>query len=87
MIGAVLGWKFDHAPGIRTKQQPDGSITITGWPASLGALPTPEQLAQWTAEYEAARKAEPTLADVVAAIREHDAALAAKIDAETGKRP
>ncbi|MFN4283524.1 MAG: hypothetical protein ACK4NA_12880 [Alphaproteobacteria bacterium] len=48
MIGLVLGWKFNHAPGIETR---DG--VITAWPDSLGPLPTADQIATWTAEYEA----------------------------------
>lgn len=47
-IGMVLGWKFNHAPGIRTREG-----EIIAWPENLGPLPTGEQIAQWTAEYEA----------------------------------
>lgn len=48
-IGAILGWKFDHAPGMTTF---DGAITE--WPQGLGPLPTSQQLLTWEAEYEQA---------------------------------
>lgn len=52
MIGEVLGWKFDHAEGIVTR---DG--VITEWPAGLngGVTPSDADIVTWTAEYEAAR--------------------------------
>lgn len=56
MIGAILGWKFNHAPGIETR---DG--VITAWPESLGPVPTPEQIDAWTSEYEAAVAAPATV--------------------------
>lgn len=52
-LGLVLGWKFNHASGIRTKELDDGSFSITDWPDNLGPLPTAEQIETWTAEYEA----------------------------------
>ena len=45
-LGAVLGWKHHHEPGIETK---DG--VLTAWPSSLGAFPTQTQLDTWTAEF------------------------------------
>ena len=57
--GAILGWKFNHAPGICTV---DG--VITGWPEALGPLPTPEQLTTWEAEYATYQQ---TLADAATA--------------------
>jgi len=51
-LGMVLGWKFNNASGICTKEQEDGSSAITEWPESLGPLPTAEQIAAWSAEYE-----------------------------------
>lgn len=49
-LGAVLGWKHNHEPGIRTE---DG--VITAWPSTLGALPTQTQIDTWTAEYAIAK--------------------------------
>ena len=47
MIGQVLGWKFDHAPGIVTIDN-----KITEWPIDeLGSLPTQAELDAWTVEY------------------------------------
>lgn len=52
MIGTILGWKFNNAPGICTR---DGEITT--WPDSLGPRPTVEQIEQWGVEYaDLARK-------------------------------
>lgn len=48
MIGSALGWKYDYAQGICTKDN-----VITKWPASLGTQPTGEELAVIVAEYEA----------------------------------
>ncbi len=47
-LGGILGWKHNHAPGIRTS---DG--TLTDWPASLGPWPTDEQLQGWIDEWQA----------------------------------
>ena len=58
MLGTVLGWKFNHVPGIRTEEQEDGSFLVTQWPVSLGSAPTPTQIQEWTAEYEAAQPPE-----------------------------
>lgn len=49
-LGAVLGWKHNHEPGIRTE---DG--VITAWPLTLGSMPTQTQIDTWTAEYLAAK--------------------------------
>lgn len=48
-IGEIIGWKFNHEPGMRTL---DG--VITQWPVSLGgpALPSKAQQDAWTAEYQ-----------------------------------
>ena len=46
-LGAVLGWKFNHEPGISTIED-----NIVGWPLTLGPAPTSAQIAAWTAEYE-----------------------------------
>ena len=45
-IGAVIGWKFDHQPGMNTF---DG--VITDWPD--GNIPSKKDQDAWTAEYEA----------------------------------
>jgi hypothetical protein len=50
MIGDVLGWKFNHAPGIATR---DGAVVA--WPAALGPPPTQADIDTWTAEYAAAK--------------------------------
>lgn len=49
-LGEVLGWKFDGVPGITTREN-----VITGWPVSLGTLPTKAQINQWTADFLAAK--------------------------------
>jgi len=52
MLGEVLGWKFDHYPGITTKENLDtGEMEIVEWPDALGARPTPAQVETWTQEY------------------------------------
>jgi hypothetical protein len=43
-IGEVIGWKFNHQPGMSTR---DG--IITEFP---GGIPSQELQEQWTAEYE-----------------------------------
>ncbi len=52
-MGEVIGWKFNHAPGIRTREKPDGTMEIFDWPAALGPQPTPAQIAQWTMDFKA----------------------------------
>lgn len=44
-IGAVIGWKFDHQPGMSTR---DGVIT-----AFPGGIPSKADQDKWTKEYEA----------------------------------
>jgi hypothetical protein len=44
-ISEVIGWKFNHQPGMMTR---DG--VITQFP---GGIPSQEDQATWTAEYEA----------------------------------
>jgi hypothetical protein len=46
-LGTVLGWKFDHFPGIKTRNG-----VLTAWPEGLGDPPTQGQITAWTAEYE-----------------------------------
>jgi hypothetical protein len=45
--GAILGWKFHHAEGIKTV---DGQII--DWPANLGTKPTKEQIDAWGVDYD-----------------------------------
>jgi hypothetical protein len=60
-LGKILAWKFDNAPGIRTRERqdakgkPDGSgvMEVFDWPSALGPEPTQAQIAQWTGEYNA----------------------------------
>ncbi len=47
-LGAILGWKHNHEPGIRTKGD-----TIVEWPVSLGKFPDQADIDLWTTEYEA----------------------------------
>jgi hypothetical protein len=63
MIGAALGWKYNHAPGIRTHGD-----KITAWPASLGPVPDEAEQAAIMAEYEvhlAQQAKEPSEIDVI----------------------
>lgn len=46
-IGEVVGWKFNHTPGIMTRNK-----KITQWPESLGPIPSDAQIATWAVEYE-----------------------------------
>lgn len=46
-LAEVIGWKFSHAPGMTTR-----GGKIVRWPPGLPD-PTPENIAAWTAEYEA----------------------------------
>lgn len=52
-LGEVLAWKFDNAPGIRTREDGKGGMEIFDWPAPLGPMPTRAQIVQWTADYAA----------------------------------
>jgi hypothetical protein len=45
-LGAILGWKFDNVPGIKTVDD-----ILIEWPISLGALPTDDQIQTWATEY------------------------------------
>ncbi len=49
-IADVIGWKFNHQPGMRCAEV-DGVITIIEFP---GGIPTQIEQDQWTAEYAAA---------------------------------
>lgn len=52
-LALALGWKYSNAPGLRTRELPDGSFEIFDWPAGLGAQPDPAAV---IAEWEAAGK-------------------------------
>ena len=52
-LADVLGWKFNFAPGIRTRQTKTGKMEIFDWPSKLGPKPTKAKIAKWTAELEA----------------------------------
>lgn len=73
MIGAVLGWKFNHTPGIMTRDE-----VITQWPEALGPLPTQAQLDTWVVEYEAYLDGEKQKADADKAKKDK-----AKVDLNT----
>jgi hypothetical protein len=45
-LGAILGWKFNNVPGIKTVDD-----VLIEWPISLGALPTDDQIQTWATEY------------------------------------
>jgi hypothetical protein len=49
---AVLHWKHP-VEGITTKENNNGEIEITGWPASLGAMPGQATVDAWEADFEA----------------------------------
>lgn len=67
-LGAVIGWKFGHRPGMATV-----AGEITEWPEGED-LPSAEDIAQWTAEYALATGRAAKRAAV-------DARLAAALDA------
>ena len=48
-LGQILGWKFNHAEGIRTREG-----VIVEWPAGLGGtnMPDANDIATWQAEYD-----------------------------------
>ena len=49
-LAEVLAWKFNDAPGIRTREE-NGKMEIFDWPESLGPVPTQGQIGQWTGEF------------------------------------
>ena len=55
-LGLALAHKF---PGVERIRTVDGAIVISddpdlhGWPPELGDIPTDEDIATWTEEYEA----------------------------------
>ena len=52
-LAEVLAWKFDNAPGIRTREDGQGGMKIFDWPEALGPEPTQTQIDTWTAEFDA----------------------------------
>lgn len=47
MIGEAMGWKYDHKPGIETKDN-----KLTKWPITLGTKPTKQEVDVIVSEYE-----------------------------------
>ena len=82
MIGAVLGWKFNHTSGIETR---DG--VITAWPESLGAVPTQEQILAWTVEYEARAQVPNTVTPLQARRALRGAGLLSTVNAWVASQP
>lgn len=70
-LGDVLGLRHDHPAGIATRQNPDGTWELTGWPAGLGARPTQQDVNIWAGEVGTRRAAEKR-ARVKAALRGND---------------
>ena len=60
MIGAVIGWKFNHQEGMSTVNG-----VLTEFP---GTMPTEAELATYTAEYEVYKAATDAIATLEAAI-------------------
>lgn len=54
-LGTILGWKFDHAEGIKTVDD-----VLVDWPAVLGARPTDHDLTRWRIEYDETLAAQAT---------------------------
>ena len=59
-LAKVLAWKFDNAPGIRTREvldvdgNPTGVMEIFDWPLEeLGVQPSQTEIDTWTAEFDA----------------------------------
>lgn len=48
-IAEVIGWKFDHQPGMACKENDQGVVVITEFP---GGIPSQADQDTWTAEYE-----------------------------------
>lgn len=60
-VGEVIGWKFNHTPGMSTRagvitEFPATATDIDG-KARTGGTPTQAEIDQWTAEYQAWKKA------------------------------
>lgn len=49
----AVGWKKNHAPGIRCKANGSGDMILVKWPEALGVMPTQAVVDQWDAEYQA----------------------------------
>lgn len=84
-LAIVLAWKYDGAPGIRTRKV-DGKFEIFDWPAALEAEPTMSQIAAWTKEYEALpNTAPPTAEELARALIDASVLTQAQIDAAKTK--
>lgn len=67
-LADVLGWKFNLAPGIRTREDKSGQMEIFDWPSKLGPKPTKAKITKWTAEFEALPPPEDELVTAVDAL-------------------
>lgn len=86
-LAEVLAWKYDTAPGIRTRENAKGNMVIFDWPKVLGAKPTLAQIAAWTEEYDALPPApDPNdeLAASLQSLKDTDATVDQLIDALLG---
>lgn len=54
-LGELLGFQFNHSPGVCTRQNDDGSWELTAWPAGLGSQPTQQQVTTWAAGIDTLR--------------------------------
>lgn len=70
-LGEVLGLRHGHAPGISTRQNPDGTWELTDWPAGLGSVPTQADVNTWAGEVGTRRTTEKR-ARVKTALRGND---------------
>lgn len=57
-LGQVLGWKFNHAPGIETVVHEDATEEIRAWPSSLGPVPSESDLALFRTQFIAWKDAQ-----------------------------
>ena len=81
-LAEVLAWKFDHAPGIRTRVA-KGKAEIFDWPPELGPAPTQAQIDRWTDEFNARPPADSRFETEAQAIENASSwAMAAPIIAE-----
>ncbi len=51
-LAEVLAWKFDNAPGIRTREDGQGGMEIFDWPTVLGPEPDVAQITAWAVDYD-----------------------------------
>lgn len=51
-LAEVLAWKFNNAPGIRTREGSNRRMEIFDWPEALGNQPTDTDIAKWTKDFD-----------------------------------